>query len=140
MEVFISMIEKKQQIIVEHLVEHVSPFFIMLFGSTIKGTMKYNSDLDIAFLSNKKLDKYQLFMIAQELAVKINCDVDLIDLSQASTVFQAQVIHTGKVIYCADQQKKAQFELKTLKMYTRLNEERLPILKNIDDSGAIYEK
>ncbi|MDQ0257043.1 putative nucleotidyltransferase [Evansella vedderi] len=81
------MIEKKQQIIVEHLVEHVSPFFIILFGSTVKGTMKNNSDLDIAFLSNKKLDKYQLFMIAQELATKLNRDVDLIDLNQASTVF-----------------------------------------------------
>ncbi len=134
------MIEKKQQMIVEHLVENVSPFFIILFGSTVKGTMKNNSDFDIAFLSKKEFDKYQLFMISEELAAKLNRDVDLIDLNQASTVFQAQVIHTGKVIYCSDEQQKAQFELKTLKMYTRLNEERLPVLKSIDESGSIYEK
>ncbi len=134
------MIEKKQQMIVEYLVESVSPFFIILFGSTVKGAMKKNSDFDIAYLSNKEIDKYQLFMISQELAAKLNRDVDLIDLNQASTVFQAQVIYTGKVIYCSDEKQKAQFELKTLKMYTRLNEERLPVLKSIDESGSIYEK
>jgi predicted nucleotidyltransferase len=130
----------KQQIIVEHLIEKLSPFLIILFGSTVKGNTNKNSDFDVAFLSNKKLDKYQLFMISQELASKLNRDVDLIDLNQASTVFQAQIVHTGKVLYCSDEQKKAQFELKTLKMYTKLNEERLPILKNIDESGSIYEK
>lgn len=134
------MSDNIEPFIVEHLIEKLSPFLIILFGSTVKGNTNKNSDVDIAFLSDKKLDKYQLFMIAQELASKLNQDVDLIDLNQASTVFQAQVVHTGKVIYCVDEQKKAQYELKTLKMYTKLNEERLPILRNIDESGSIYEK
>ncbi|MGF6947554.1 hypothetical protein QF028_000047 [Neobacillus sp. B4I6] len=79
-------------------------------------------------------------MIAQEIATKLNRDVDLIDLSEASTVFQAQVIYTGRVIYCIDNNKKAKFELKTLKMYAKLNEERSPILKKVEESGSIYEK
>ena len=79
-------------------------------------------------------------LISQELAAKLGRDVDLIDLNQASTVFQAQIIHTGKVIYCIDDQKRQQFELKTLKMYKKLNEERFPVLKRIDGSGAVYEK
>jgi hypothetical protein len=87
-----------------------------------------------------EIDRYQLFMIAQELASELNRDVDLIDLNEASTVFQAQVVHTGKVIYCADEKRKDLYELKTLKMYAKLNEERLPILKNIDERGSIYEK
>jgi predicted nucleotidyltransferase len=129
-----------KQLIVKDLVENISPFLIILFGSTVKGTVNKSSDFDIAFLSDQKLDSYQLFIISQDLASKLNHDVDLIDLNKASTVFQAQVIHTGKVIYCSDEIKKAQFELKVLKMYTKLNEERLPILKNIDESGSIYEK
>ncbi|MEH7377371.1 type VII toxin-antitoxin system MntA family adenylyltransferase antitoxin [Neobacillus drentensis] len=81
------------------------------------GNIHKDSDIDIAFLSDdKKLDKYEIFLIAQEIATKLNRDVDLIDLSEASTVFQAQVIYTGRVIYCTDNNKKAKFELKTLKM------------------------
>ncbi|MBP3949978.1 type VII toxin-antitoxin system MntA family adenylyltransferase antitoxin [Bacillus suaedae] len=129
-----------KQIIVDHLVEHISPFLIILFGSTVKGTANDQSDVDVAFLSNLKLDQYQLFIISQDLASKLNLDVDLIDLNQASTVFQAQVIHTGKMIHCSDELKKANFELKVLKMYAKLNEERLPILRNIEESGSIYEQ
>ncbi len=134
------MNDERLQIIVDFLVEKVSPFLIIMFGSSVKGNMNKDSDIDIAFLSNKKIDKYELFMLSQELAVKLNRDMDLIDLNQASTVFQAQVIHTGKVIYCSDEQQKAQFELKTLKMYIKLNEERLPIMEKIEESGSIYEK
>lgn len=51
-------------------------------------------------------DKYILFIAAQELAAQIGQDVDLIDLGSASTVFQAQIVHTGKIIYCTNEQKK----------------------------------
>jgi hypothetical protein len=60
-------------------------------------------------------------MISQDLASKLNRDVDLIDLNLASTVFQAQIIHTGKVKYCSDELKKAQFELKVLKCIPTVN-------------------
>jgi uncharacterized protein len=130
-----------EQMIIDVLNEKLSPFLIVLFGSMAKGTFHTESDIDIAYLSdNTVLDKYEVFMLSQELAAKLGRDVDLIDLGHASTVFQAQVIHTGKVIYCTDEQKKAHFQMKTLKMYTKLNEERIPILKRIDESGSVYEK
>jgi uncharacterized protein len=130
-----------EQVIIDVLTKSLSPFLIVLFGSIAKGTSHNESDIDIAYLSDKKcLDRYEIFMISQELAAKLGRDVDLIDLNQASTVFQAQIIHTGKVIYCIDDKKRQQFELKTLKMYTKLNEERFPVLKRIDESGAVYEK
>jgi uncharacterized protein len=133
--------ENMEQIIIDVLTEKLSPFLVYLFGSTVKGNLHKDSDVDIAFLSDQKeLDNYEIFMIAQELASKLNRDVDLIDLKQASTVFQAQVVYNGKVIYCTNEQKKAQYELKTLKMYAKLNEERYEILKNINESGSIYEK
>lgn len=130
-----------EQIIIDVLTENLSPFLIVLFGSLAKGTFHNESDIDIAYLSdNKVLDKYESFMLSQDLAAKLGRDVDLIDLNQASTVFQAQVIHTGKVIYCTDEQKKAEFGVKSLKMYAKLNEERSEIMKKIDESGTIYEK
>lgn len=130
-----------EQLVIDKLVASLSPFLIVLFGSHAKGTANQDSDIDIAFLSEQnKVDSYQLFMIAQDLAAKLNQEVDLIDLQEASTVFQAQVIQTGKVIYCSNQEKKQLFEIKTLKMYTKLNEERAPIFKKIAESGSIYEK
>jgi len=130
-----------EQTIIEYLRNKVSPLFIILFGSTVKGNVHNESDIDIAFLSeNQNFDKYILFMFAQELAATLERDVDLIDLKQASTVFQAQIVQTGKAIYCSDDRKKAEFEMKVLKMYAKLNEERSEILKKIDESGTIYEK
>lgn len=130
-----------EQTIVTYLVDKLSPYLIILFGSTVRGKIHSESDIDIAFLSDDvDSDKYELFIMAQELAEKLSRDVDLIDLDHSSTVFQAQIVQTGKVIYCADELKKAKFEMKTLKMYAKLNEERAQILKNIDGSGSIYEK
>ncbi|GAE47173.1 hypothetical protein JCM21738_4126 [Mesobacillus boroniphilus JCM 21738] len=74
------------------------------------------------------------------MADKLNRDIDLIDLNKASTVFQAQIVQTGKTIYCTDIKRKAQFEIKTLKMFTKLNEERSEILNKINESGSIYEQ
>ncbi|GGJ66711.1 putative nucleotidyltransferase [Anoxybacillus voinovskiensis] len=130
-----------EQIIVETLKDAVSPSVIYLFGSVATGHVRYDSDIDIAFLSDERsLDHYERFMLAQQLAERLQRDVDLIDLKQASTVFQAQIVSSGKVIYCADEQKKAEYEWRVLKMYAKLNEERAEILRNIVESGSVYDE
>ncbi len=68
---------------------------------------------------------------------QLNRDVDLIDLEHSSTVFQAQVVHTGEILYCRDENERAEFEMKVLKMYSKLNEERSPILNNVEKSGTV---
>lgn len=129
-----------EQIIVETLKDAVSPSVIYLFGSAATGYIRRDSDIDIAFLSDERsLDHYERFMLAQQLAERLQRDVDLIDLKEASTVFQAQIISSGKVIYCADEQKKAEYEWLVLKMYAKLNEERAEILRNIAESGSVYD-
>ncbi len=120
------------------LKDFVSPNTVYLFGSYATGSVRNDSDLDLAYLSEKKLSDYERFSIAQQLASRLNIDVDLIDLEKASTVFQAQIISTGKVIYCIKDLKRQLFEMKTLKMYARLNEEREVILQRIKEDGTIY--
>ncbi|WP_416150829.1 nucleotidyltransferase domain-containing protein [Salipaludibacillus sp. HK11] len=67
------MIKNFELIIVNELIEHLSPFLIYLFGSTINGNTHAKSDIDIAFYSNQSsLDSYELFMIAQKVASKLN--------------------------------------------------------------------
>lgn len=128
-----------ESLINKFLIEKLSPFLIIIFGSYSKGSQHSQSDIDIAYLSDRSINEYDSFMLAQELADQLKCDVDLVDLNVVSTVFQTQIITTGKVIYCQDHSKRVNFEMKTLKMYAKLNEERKIVLDKIKESGAVYD-
>lgn len=130
--------EKEIMLIKDFLLDKVKPYVVYLFGSAAKGNMREDSDIDLGFISDEKLDAYEVFMIAQELADLLGREVDLVDLNQASTVFQLQVISKGKVIHSADETRRKLFELLVLKKYTRLNEERQVILEKIKERGSIY--
>ncbi|MFC3882036.1 nucleotidyltransferase domain-containing protein [Bacillus songklensis] len=133
-------LENAEKLITDFLINKVTPYVIYLFGSQATKHIHNESDFDIAYLSKQKLNHYERFMLAQELAAKLNRDVDLIDLEQASTVFQAQVINRGKILLCSNENERALFEMRTLKNYARLNEERQDVLKNITERGRVYEE
>jgi len=80
----------------ELLIEKINPVVIYLFGSAAREELREDSDIDIAYLSDTDLPAYESFMFAQELADIFKKDVDLINLKEASTVFKAQVVGTGK--------------------------------------------
>jgi len=130
--------DKDRDIIEELLIRKVKPFLIYIFGSCAKGTSHKNSDIDIAFLSDEDFTDYEIFMIAQELASLLNIEIDLVDLKKSSTVFKAQVVGTGKTIYCNNDTRRMYFEMDTFKEYALLNEERAVILENIKKRGNIY--
>lgn len=108
---------------------------IVLFGSSVKGSMRNDSDVDIAFFSEQDYDSYEVFMVAQELATIIRRDVDLIDLSKVSTVMKAQIVSSGRVIYCSDELRRMNLFMKILKDYAVLNEQRLPVMVKIAERG-----
>ncbi|AWI03693.1 type VII toxin-antitoxin system MntA family adenylyltransferase antitoxin [Clostridium drakei] len=125
--------------ITDFLVENIKPYLIYLFGSSVNGVFREDSDIDIAFMSDKKITEYEVFMLAQELADILKRDVDLINLKNASTVFKAQIVGKGKVIYCSDDKRRMYFEMYVFKDYALLNEEREIILNSIKQRGHIYE-
>ncbi|MDX2369979.1 MAG: hypothetical protein QNK36_16515 [Colwellia sp.] len=63
-----------------------------------------------------------------ELADELSRDVDLVDLLNASTVMQNQIIQQGICIY-DDENNASFFEIQVMSMYQHLNEERADILK-----------
>ncbi|MFE3893036.1 hypothetical protein ACFX4Y_25655 [Priestia sp. YIM B13446] len=79
-------------------------------------------------------------MLAQELAVLLKREVNLVNIAETSTVFQAQIYTTGTVIYSEDDTLRMNEQMKALKMYAKLNEERKGVLRKVDESGSIYEK
>ncbi|AZV55941.1 nucleotidyltransferase domain-containing protein [Clostridium sp. AWRP] len=125
--------------IIQFLTENIKPYLIYLFGSSVNGIFREDSDIDIAFISDINTTDYEIFMLAQKLANILKRDVDLINLKKASTVFRIQVIAKGENIYCIDNKRRAYFEMYSFKDYAVLNEEREVILKSIKKRGHIYE-
>lgn len=122
----------------EFMVSKLNSYLIIIFGSAANERMRADSDIDVAYLSAQNVQAYELFMLAQEMAGALGRDVHLIDLRQASTVLQAQIVSQGKVILDLEPLKRQEFFILVLKQYARLNEERSPILAKIKERGSVY--
>ena len=119
---------EQQKAVVNYLLDHLEAHTIILFGSAAKGRLRPDSDVDIAFMSDRKYSVYDLFVHAQELADVLGREVDLVDFRQASTVFKAQIVGTGKVVLDRRPYERQIAFMQALKEYALLNEERAEIL------------
>lgn len=125
------------------LIEHIRksvPSLIALyrFGSQAKGLARPESDLDLAVLACDPIPAMRRFELAQELAIQLHRDVDLVDLYTASTVMRMQVISTGKCLDAPNEPTRREFEMYAYSDYARLNEERREIVKGITERGVVY--
>jgi uncharacterized protein len=125
--------------VIEYIRQSV-PSLIALyrFGSQAKGLARPESDLDLAVLACNPIPAVRRFELAQELAIQLHRDVDLVDLRTASTVMRMQVISTGECLDAPNEPTRREFEMYVFSDYARLNEERREILKRISASGLVY--
>ncbi len=72
------------------------------------------------------------------LAAVLGKNVDVINLRQASTVFQKEIIMAERRIFCANPYAADEFEMLTLSYYQKLNEERREILVEFARTGRAY--
>lgn len=116
---------------------------IYLFGSYVSGDNNTQSDVDIALLfshiETKKIGNLYLSKLHLELENMLNLDVDLVNLRSASTILQNEITYNGIVIFSNDQYMVEEFEMLTLSLYQKLNEERKGILNEISDSKKILD-
>ncbi|HGG61176.1 MAG TPA: nucleotidyltransferase domain-containing protein, partial [Gammaproteobacteria bacterium] len=110
---------------------------IYLFGSHARGQSHPDSDLDLAILAKTKLPATLLWETAQRLASHAGVDVDLVNLGEASTVMQMQIITADQRLYCKDERACGDFEDLVFSSYARLNEERAEILRDIAERGRV---
>lgn len=104
-----------------------------VFGSQVSGQATPDSDWDIAIFTAQSISNETRWEIAQAIASQLNSDVDLIDLREASTVLQMQVISNGELII--GQQNEADiFETKVYSMYASLQESRKEIVNEFVDT------
>ncbi len=127
-----------ETLIVDLVCSKFNPDIIFLFGSFIRGETHTESDIDIAFLGKQQYCEYEIFLIAQQLAEMLGKEVDLVDLGKSSTIFKAQVVKTGEIIYCIDENLRDVFVIKTIMEYEYLEYDRKGIIDNIEKTGRVY--
>jgi predicted nucleotidyltransferase len=111
---------------------------VYLFGSEASGQASASSDLDLAVLAAESIAPARIAKAREALAEAVRRDVDLIDLTRASTVMRAQVVSRGTILRDADPGERERFEARVYSAYARLNEERREILERIQREGRIH--
>jgi uncharacterized protein len=125
---------KTEITIINFLKEKISDISgIYIFGSFADQTATSNSDIDIGFLTQQKIDPVKKWEIQEELASILDNDIDLVDLKDASVILRAEVIEKGKLIYTSDQYQTDYFEMTTYSMYADLNESRMDVLTDYEE-------
>lgn len=134
----LSLSQKQQLLIVEELCSQCDAHTIIIFGSVAKGTMRPESDIDIAYLSSIRSSTYQRFRIGQQVADLLERDVDLIDFQEASTVFQIQIATTGIVLYEENPLLRQLSYMQAFREYVQLNDKRQYLLDHfIEKRGTL---
>lgn len=115
---------------------------IYLFGSYQTEREWPDSDVDIAILFPPDMAAKEASLIFSNCKINLeeflNKELDLINLRLVSTVFQFQIVTTGRLILSNDQRAVAEFEMLTLSYYQKLNEERAGILQEFYKTGKAY--
>jgi uncharacterized protein len=134
---------RKRQDIIRIVLEHYPDTqAIYLFGSYDTENEWPDSDLDIGVLlpplQARSVPLLALAPCSDALADLTGTHVDLINIRQVSTVFQHEITTTGRLLHCADQYAKDEFEMLVLSYYQKLNEERREILDSFLQTGRAY--
>ena len=122
------------------LMEKLDCEAIVLFGSYARETQNAESDIDIAFKSNKEITKKEIFTLKQELEDIANKDIDLINLDNIGDGFRYEILINGITLYFKDNVKFELYKLDMYREYLDLNESRKSIIERIKNGGTIYGK
>lgn len=131
--------EKIKEKLMNKMVQELNPAFILLFGSFAKGANDEKSDLDLAYFGDKSLSAYERFLLASELAIIAECEIDLIDMKQIDTVFMMQIFSEGIPVFIQDENEYVRQRMRAYSMYVTLNEQRAPIIEKIQESGRVFD-
>jgi predicted nucleotidyltransferase len=113
---------------IQEQLEHIPFKALYIFGSFGTARQHPGSDLDLALLPVASLNPVLLFELANVLSTRLSLEVDLVDISTATTVMAKEVLRTGERLIINDLSATKIFEMRTLADYARLNEERQPVL------------
>ncbi len=116
---------------------------IYLFGSYGSVAERSDSDVDIGLLLPFEMAKREDMLAVSEcrfaLEDALGNPVDLVNMRLVKTVFQHQIIFSGRLEYVGDESAKREFEMLVLSFYQKLGEERRKILENFYLTKRAYD-
>lgn len=106
---------------------------LYLFGSYSSEQAYKLSDIDIAFLSKRKLDLNEILALFGELQDIFQAEaVDLVDLEKVPLTLIHRIIKEGRCLYMSDIRTKIEFELKNESLYYDTEPLRKEYFKEIE--------
>lgn len=112
---------------------------VYAFGSRCRGDQLPDSDLDLAVVGPGQFDPVALWWTAQDLAIAVGCDVDLVDFLAAPTQLQYRILTTGRRLWSRDLQVEL-YELFVFNEKLRLDEKLAPLIADIEQRGQVYDR
>jgi uncharacterized protein len=124
---------------VARVVEEIFPeaLGVWVYGSFPQGRARRGSDLDLAILPDRPIDRWERFERAQDVAARLRRDVDLVNLREVSPVLRFEVVTRGVRVSARDPYAADLFETAAIKMFQRLNEGQREHLAAIKASGSV---
>lgn len=83
----------------EFLQEDSELMALIVFGSVATNSMRFDSDIDVAYYPRKKFSAQQRQHLADRIAVAVGRSVDLVDLAEMDGLLLRQILTTGKVVF-----------------------------------------
>lgn len=124
------------------LAHHPAVQAIYLFGTFGTEDQWPTSDVDLALLLPRAEALSQPSLAAspcrEALVAALGREVDLLNARTVSTVFQKEIVVTGRRLYRTDDDATDEFEMYTLSLYQKLNQERAEILREFAESGRAF--
>ncbi len=102
-----------------------------LFGSAAKGTMRPDSDIDIAVWRSAPLTAADRFTAACAAAEVLNRDVDLLDFQRLPTPMQLQVIQSGRLLFASDPMEVLNLQARVLREFQDMQRWRAPLVREL---------
>ena len=101
---------------------------VYLFGSFSNNTFNENSDIDIAVLYKNRLNRTELFKKQEELFLKFNRNIDLVDLQDVNDVFAYEIINNSIKLKTSNFAEN--YEYRVWLRYLDLQEDRKYIIED----------
>lgn len=124
--------------IIEIINNHKSSNLIYIFGSYVTERYNSESDIDIAVLWDEKIESFELYNIKKDLLDFLENEVDLIELSNANLTLTKEIIYKGKLIYKESEEKKLDFEYRSIVLFNQYVDDIKIIKEKIKERGRIY--
>lgn len=111
---------------------------IYRYGSAESVFEREESDIDLAVLAEKTIDRRLLLDLAAKLALLTGREVDLHDMRQLPVTLRVQIVCQGVRLFAAHRASVEEYDSRVLSDYARLNEERREILADVRARGRIH--